>query len=240
MRVDGITVLEGRGDPHRSRLESSAALTRPPGLYRLEARFRALEGVSSRVQVFWEGPKFAREPVPSWRFYHQAEDISAELASDDRAASGKAAVERFGCARCHQGAFPAVSEPPPGPSLADAGGRLRRAWLMRWLADPGKVRPGARMPSLFGTDRAGFTERQVLADYLSQEPAPIARGLRSRQPPGGKAGVPRPGMRRLPHRPRSGPCRRRRTGTCSPGWAGRPDGRGRAGRVPGQPARPLS
>ena len=62
-----------------------------------------------------------------------------------------------------------MSDPPPGPSLADAGRRLDRDWLFRWLEEPARVKPGARMPALFRPDRTGFVERWILADYLGRK-----------------------------------------------------------------------
>src|SRR5207249_2569046 len=82
------------------------------------------------------------------------------------AAHGRAIAGRFGCARCHASALPAVDDPPPGPSLADIGKRVNRAWLMNWLADPAKMRTDAHMPALFASDRAGYVERWLVADYL--------------------------------------------------------------------------
>src|SRR5204862_536857 len=52
-------------------------------------------------------------------------------------------------------------------SLADAGARLGKPWLMQWLADPSKVRPDASMPGLFANDRTGFAERWIIADALT-------------------------------------------------------------------------
>ena len=61
-----------------------------------------------------------------------------------------------------------MTEPPPGPSLADASRRLRRDWLLHWLDEPAAVRPTARMPALFSNDRRGFVERWILADSLAR------------------------------------------------------------------------
>jgi hypothetical protein len=88
------------------------------------------------------------------------------LAREQLADRGRIAVERFGCARCHAGAFPGVAAPPPGPSLADAGRRIERGWLLAWLAGPANVRTDARMPALFADDRTGFVERWLIAEHL--------------------------------------------------------------------------
>ncbi|MDB5348770.1 MAG: Cytochrome c [Planctomycetota bacterium] len=167
VEIDGSTVLRGEGRTETSQLVSSESLTRPPGSYRLMIRYRSLSGVPARLQIFWEGPTFAREPLPAWRLSHRADEVSAALARDERAAMGRESAGKLGCARCHQSAFPGVTDPAPGPSLADASRRLTRDWVLRWLDDPAKARNGARMPALFTSDRNGYVERWIAADFLA-------------------------------------------------------------------------
>lgn len=167
MEVDGVKVLEGRGLSARGHLGPKQALERPPGLYRLTVRYRSLEDVPARLQIFWEASSFAREPLPAWRLGHIPEERSQADRQDELISEGRAAAGRLGCARCHQGAFPGLIAPPPGPSLADAGRRLGRTWLLDWLEDPAKVRPDAHMPALFSADRRGFVERWIVADALA-------------------------------------------------------------------------
>jgi cbb3-type cytochrome oxidase cytochrome c subunit len=38
------------------------------------------------------------------------------------------------------------------PDLAKVPERLRADWLSQWLADPGKIMPGTRMPTNFPAD----------------------------------------------------------------------------------------
>src|SRR5262245_32997299 len=120
MEVDGVTVLQGRGESENSRVRSREPLRRPPGLYRLKIHYRSFEDTTARLQIGWEGRTFAHELLPAWRLKHVAADVPAEARQDQRAEKGRAVASRLGCARCHRGAFPGVSDPPPGPSLADA------------------------------------------------------------------------------------------------------------------------
>ena len=170
--VDGVTLLDGRGPTDASRVTAKATLSRPPGFYRLTVRFRSLPDVPARLQLWWEGPTFAREPLPAWRLGHTAVQRTRAVQTEDLAARGRTAVGRYGCARCHPAAFPGVSDPPPGPSLADTGRRLDRAWLLNWLADPAKVRADAHMPALFAPDRAGFVERWIVTESLTGSKRP--------------------------------------------------------------------
>lgn len=174
IQVDGKTLLEGRGGSATSRLESQSALEQPNGLHRLLIRYRSSPGVPARLRIFWAGPSFAREPLPPWRLSHEPADEPAGLQADHEVERGREAAGRMGCARCHASAFPSLAEPPPGPSLADASSRLRRAWLTRWLEDPAKINPGARMPVLFDQTREGFVERTLITELLTRPDPPPA------------------------------------------------------------------
>ncbi|MBX9581231.1 MAG: hypothetical protein K2X87_13060, partial [Gemmataceae bacterium] len=154
--VDGVTVLAGRGTTDTARVAGKVSLDRPPGHYPIAVRYRSLPDVPARLQLWWEGPAFAPEPLPAWKLGHLAGQRPPDLETDEFAARGKVEAGRYGCARCHLAAFPAVTDPPPGPSLADLGRRVGKVWLLNWLADPAAVRPDAHMPALFTPDRAGY------------------------------------------------------------------------------------
>jgi len=166
MELDGVVVLQGSGERETTQIRSREPLNRPRGLYRLRIRYRALPGLPARLQIGWQGRTFSRELLPAWHLKHLAADLSPDALQDQLAEKGRAATGRLGCARCHSGAFPGVADPPPGPSLADAGRRINRAWLLEWLENPAKMRPDARMPALFDTDRKGFVERWILTEHL--------------------------------------------------------------------------
>jgi cytochrome c2 len=170
VEVDGVTVLQGKGTAVRDRVAAKAALDRPPGVYRLVVRYRSLPGVPARLQVGWQASSFGREPLPAWLLRHLPAEVPKEAVREQQAAQGRELVGRLGCARCHARALPAVTDPPPGPALTDLGRRVSPDWLLRWLADPAQVRPGARMPALFSADRRGFVERWVLTEYLAGTP----------------------------------------------------------------------
>lgn len=166
VEVDGVAVLQGRGATDTAKIAAKQALDRPPGFYRLKIQYRSLPDVPARLQVWWHGPSFSREPLPPWQLKHLAADVSDAVKRDELSEVGRKASARFGCARCHASAFPGSADAPPGPSLADARGRIARPWLLQWLAEPVKVRADAHMPALFSDDRTGFVERWLVADFL--------------------------------------------------------------------------
>jgi mono/diheme cytochrome c family protein/glucose/arabinose dehydrogenase len=180
VEIDGVTVLAGRGSEETSRLGPKAALDREPGAYRCTIRYRSLPEVPARLQLFWQAPSFALEPLPAWRLVHRVADLPAPFASDDLIERGRVAAGRLGCARCHASALPGIDDPPPGPSLAGAPRRLRRDWVLRWLEDPARMYSEARMPVLFPPTREGFVERWILAEALSG-----AESAQGRKPPAG-------------------------------------------------------
>lgn len=179
VQVDGVNVLEGRGNKAQDEVIGQTALRRPPGLYRFWARYRSLDGKPARLQIGWQSPAFAREPLPAWRLHYLLADMPAAAIADQRIARGREAAGRLGCARCHSGSMPGLQEPPPGPSLSGAGKRLDRAWLLNWLEAPAKLRPGAHMPVLFAANRRGLIERWLIVEALAPE-----KERNSEPPPG--------------------------------------------------------
>jgi glucose/arabinose dehydrogenase len=193
MVIDGITVLEGRGLSATARVGSREALNRPPGIYSLKIRYRSLPDVPARLQIWWQGASFAREPLPAWQLKHLAapsprtplprgggegshpapsRPTPLPPGGGEESGQGRSAAWRFGCARCHADAFPGCTDPPPGPALVDVGHRLSRTWLLNWLDEPSRLRPGAHMPALFTPDRKGFVERWAVTEYLLGGGAP--------------------------------------------------------------------
>jgi mono/diheme cytochrome c family protein len=166
LEVDGTTLLKGEGTSEKTSIRGKDTLNVKPGFYRFRVQYRSLAGKPARLQIGWQGTAFAREPLPAWRLSHVPAELPDAARQETLAAEGRDIVRRLGCARCHAKAFPGISDPPPGPSLADAAFRLRRVWLLQWLEHPSAVRPGAAMPALFAANRAGFVERWVLAEHL--------------------------------------------------------------------------
>lgn len=67
---------------------------------------------------------------------------------------GRSIFTDFQCLKCHpSGPFRPgsgeVSTADLAPNLALARDRLKPEWIVDWLADPGKIQPGTRMPTFF-------------------------------------------------------------------------------------------
>ncbi|MCP3920163.1 MAG: c-type cytochrome [bacterium] len=78
----------------------------------------------------------------------------------------------FTCASCHHVGRHTPSSDTVGPDLALVGQRISRAWFLRWLEDPARVRPGTPMPS-FDAAAPGIldgdldVQKEVLWSYLT-------------------------------------------------------------------------
>lgn len=165
VEIDGVNVLQGKGESDTHQLLSREKFDRPRGYYPITIRYRSLAQVPARLQIGWEGPTFAREPLPAWQLKHALVE-EAVVRPEELASRGRELAGRLGCARCHSSAFPGVSDPPPGPALGELGSRVQRDWLLRWLENPAAVHSDTRMPALFSSDRPGFVERWLIADTL--------------------------------------------------------------------------
>ena len=98
VEIDAVVVLKGKGETDSTRLTAAAKLDRPRGFYTLRVRYRSLPEVPARLQVGWAGPSFAREPLPAWHLQHLASTLPAAGREEEKAARGREAMARLGCA----------------------------------------------------------------------------------------------------------------------------------------------
>lgn len=107
---------------------------------------------------------------------------------------GKTIFEDFQCLKCH----PSSDAPPkPGefstsdlaPNLLKASGRLKPDWIVDWLADPGKIQPGTRMPTFFPDGQSPLPEvldgnarlqMEALRDYVMRLGQPVRSTVATR------------------------------------------------------------
>ena len=79
-------------------------------------------------------------------------------------AVGKNLFEKWQCVKCHvvAGKLPNQDPANMAPDLAKVPERLRADWIARWLADPGRIAPGTRMPANFPTDPSENAYPEIL------------------------------------------------------------------------------
>jgi cytochrome c2 len=145
----------------------------PPLLYNSNSRI----GEGARVHTEWlhdflQDPSREVRPwfelrMPTFEFTEeQLNTLTRYFAAQDRVpypvtppasidpvmvAHGRDLFTRWQCVKCHvvAGKLPDQEPANMAPDLANVPTRLRPDWLTVWLADPQKVQPGTRMPTVF-------------------------------------------------------------------------------------------
>jgi mono/diheme cytochrome c family protein len=177
LRIAGKVVLSATVKDAATALVSSRGVKLPAGVHPFEARFTRLAG-AARVELFWQGPGFRREPLPFDVLGHLPAELPAALARDRLADSGRLLVEEAACVRCHtpseKGTVSKTLASRQGPDLTKVGGRIFAGYLERWLESPSRLRPGTAMPEMFAPEEKA--ERHAVARYLSTLGGPLAAG----------------------------------------------------------------
>ncbi len=101
-------------------------------------------------------------------------------------AVGKDLFARWQCVKCHvvAGKLPNQELANMAPDLAKVPERLRADWLTLFLADPGRILPGTRMPSNFPTDPAENAFPEILGGDQKQQIEAVRAYLLSLGPRG--------------------------------------------------------
>jgi mono/diheme cytochrome c family protein len=79
-------------------------------------------------------------------------------------ASGHELFTKWQCIKCHvvAGKLPDQEPANMAPDLAEVPTRLRAQWLDDWLANPQRIQPGTRMPSVFPDNAAENAFPEIL------------------------------------------------------------------------------
>ncbi|MFP6612594.1 MAG: hypothetical protein VB835_09815 [Pirellulales bacterium] len=121
----------------------------------------------AEFRLYWKSAEFAREPVPPNALMYNATD--ARLLQDEQRRRGRELFANHGCHKCHSANTPdlAAAEVMPdlkkqGPSLDEAGSRLKAAWLVAWLLEPHALRNKITMPALFPEPTSAAAKREAV------------------------------------------------------------------------------
>lgn len=141
------------------------------GVTTLKAVFRREKGDGpARVELFWEGPGFIKEPLAYQFLGHLAKDRPKEFTADTELEHGRFKFEELACVKCHKpGAADKMAKglaERTGPNLTDVAKRAYPGWIYAWLDDPSKIRPHTTMPRSFAADDTGAAERYAVTQYL--------------------------------------------------------------------------
>jgi cytochrome c2 len=175
------------GDP------SNALGLSPPLLYNANSKI----GEGARVHTEWlhdflADPSRTVRPwfelrMPTFEFSEeQLNTLTRYFAAQDRVpypvtptqridpamvAHGRDLFEKWQCVKCHvvAGKLPNQEPANMAPDLANVPSRLRPDWLTVWLADPQKVQPGTRMPTVFPTNPQENAFPEILGGDQAQQ-----------------------------------------------------------------------
>ena len=124
----------------------------------------------ARVELFWQGPGFIKEPLAYQFLGHLAKDRPKEFDRDGAIEHGRFKFEELACVKCHK---PTANDKMAktlvdrtGPNLSEIGKRAYPGWIYTWLADPTTLRPHTTMPQAFTDDATGAAERYAVTQYL--------------------------------------------------------------------------
>jgi len=154
-RTDGASVLRVDGRP-----TADAPVELRSGILPIRLEYRHGRG-PARVAVDWEGPGFAREPLPARLLFHDP----AAAPPPDRFEQGRRLADRLGCANCHAG-LGLPGHPTLGPPLNDDALAADPDRLAARLTEPSADRSRTGMPA-FGP---GLTDGDAadIASFLAR------------------------------------------------------------------------
>ena len=158
LKVNGEEALTLSGD---FSTEKSKRLRLNPGDYEIEISYTSLPDGSGNFRLMWESKDFPTEPISSTAFTKLDSKIDpAHL------------IASHSCTKCHATddlgptAMPELSH--SAPDLTHIGDRTTKAWLVRWIAEPDKLKPTTTMPAMVDhTKPEGAQDAADLGAYLA-------------------------------------------------------------------------
>jgi cytochrome c553 len=166
--VGGKTVFVASAGPEAA-VKMGTEVTLEGGVQPLTATYER-NGPAARVELFWQGPGFVKEPLPHQFLGHLPKDRPDSFTRDVELELGRFRFEELACIRCHKAAaddkMARGLANRAGPNLTEIGKRAYPGWIEAWLADPAKLRPQTTMPAMFTHDEQGRAERYAVTKYL--------------------------------------------------------------------------
>lgn len=138
------------------------------GFNRLEIDYQSPLTGDAALRLYWRGKTFPWETVPPALL--STDPLDEALSASDQFRAGRELFATRRCANCHAlprdfGHADMPEMQSDAPNLSQAGDRLSREWIHRWLLDPHTLRDHVAMPRLFDAARAA--DRQAAADIAA-------------------------------------------------------------------------
>ena len=162
--IKGKVVFQAAGDD-LSQKPAGEVVRIDKGANPIVVTYESPEKGDAFVRLNWKEQRGLRaEPVPPTSFTH--DPAAKGEAEGRRLREGRQLVAELRCTKCHAHDAGAAGMPElamDAPSLTDAGARLNREWMARWVADPRSVRKDAHMPRLLRDPKAVWDVTAYLA-----------------------------------------------------------------------------
>jgi mono/diheme cytochrome c family protein len=166
-RGDSVLLSEAAGD-ETIRTMTALPVPLPSRAERVTFEFTRTGDGPAALRGLWQPPE-SLVPLPL--------PCTGSPITTDAVVRGLVVAQEANCAACHRSgdaALQASLEVAPGPSLADAGARLRPSWIRQWLTDPGAVKPGTRMPHVLAGMPGMEGAVEDLTHFLASLGGPLA------------------------------------------------------------------
>ena len=99
----GDSYFVRKGSPQTITVKHGTTTQFDGGVVPFEASFtRILGDGGSRVELFWQGPGFIKEPLAYQFLGHLAKDRPKSFETDGRLEHGRFKFEELSCAKCHR------------------------------------------------------------------------------------------------------------------------------------------
>ena len=170
VKVGGKPVLDVTNLGKEAVTKSGPEVAFEGGVETFEAIFTGPPADAPRIELFWQGPGFIREPLAHQFLGHLAKDRPMELTRDGTLEHGRFKFEELACVKCHRpspnDAMAKTLTERTGPNLTEVAKRSFAGWIYAWLGDPAKLRPHTTMPKAFADNETGAAERYAVTQFL--------------------------------------------------------------------------
>lgn len=153
IKINGKVVLSGEGDGAKE-LGPSEEVRLNKGANKLRVTLRGPEKGAAFVRLLWSEYGFLWEPIHRSYLFRDADDPA--LVSMREKLLGRELFLEGRCVRCHEskGSDGLPELDMDAPRFAGIGSRRNEDWMAKWILNPKKERPTARMPVMLHRETA--------------------------------------------------------------------------------------
>ncbi|WDE99217.1 c-type cytochrome [Lentisphaera profundi] len=158
--LNGQVIFDAK---ENGKLLKSPSLNLNPGTHKFKITYSSDTKQESYFNMKWQGTKFPLEPISSKNLRFSS---TPKIDEFQKYRKGRLEIAESRCISCHKSDNPKLMPElyMDSPSLANAGGRLNKAWMAEWIANPKNLNKHSHMPSLVNKKEA-----QHIAEFLASD-----------------------------------------------------------------------